>query len=291
MAIRPAYLVVLRLSLVAATVAAFAWYLSYHGELLRQLVSTPPNVIVILFLIYWVWFAALALTVHATLHLCRSTLPVGEHVLLNAYSTLVNFFVPGQGGLAIRGFYMRRRHGLAMRTYVFASLLYYACYAVVSIVFLLSPSRPWWQTLCASAVVVFLSLLVLRWFSRRAGLPALSFRSAVSGVVFLMAATLLQAAVQVLVYGYELHAIDPGVHWLQVVSYTGAANFSLFVALTPGAIGIRESFLFFSERLHHISTGTIVAASLIDRAVFMLLLASLALLTLVFHAQRTFRSR
>lgn len=291
MAIRPAYLVVLRLSLVAATVAAFAWYLSYHGELLRQLVSTPPNVIVILFLIYWVWFAALALTVHATLHLCRSTLPVGEHVLLNAYSTLVNFFVPGQGGLAIRGLYLKRRHGLTMRTYVYASLVYYACYAVVSVVLLLSSSTPWWQTLGASAVVALLSLLTLRSFFRRAGLPASPFRSTVAKATCLMTATVLQAAVQALVYGYELRTIDPGVRWSQVISYTGAANFSLFVAVTPGAIGIRESFLVFSERLHHISTATIVAASLIDRSVFMLLLASLASLAFVFHAQRIFRSR
>lgn len=287
---KPANRTVPRLSLVAVTVAVFAYYLTHHGELLRQLASTPPHAVAVLYLFYWLWFAALALTVHATLCLCRSTLPAGEHLLLNAYSTLVNFFVPGQGGLAVRGLYMKRRHGLTMRTYVFASLVYYACYAVVSIVMLLGPARPWWQTLCGLAGVMATSVLVLGWFSRRSETLSSATNLKPLAIAFLMATTLVQAAVQVLVYGYELRIIDPAVHWSQVVSYTGAANFSLFVALTPGAIGIRESFLLFSERLHHISTATIVGASLIDRAVFMLLLGSLALLTVLFHARRTFRS-
>jgi uncharacterized membrane protein YbhN (UPF0104 family) len=91
------------------------------------------------------------------------------------------------------------------------------------------------------------------------------------------------------VYGFELHVVEPGIRFSQALTFTGAANFSLFVALTPGAIGIRESFLYFSRELHHVGTATIVAASVLDRTVFMLLLALLFVVSIVFHAKRALK--
>jgi uncharacterized membrane protein YbhN (UPF0104 family) len=70
-----------------------------------------------------------------------------------------------------------------------------------------------------------------------------------------------------------------------MITYTGAANFALFVALTPGAIGIREAFLLFTRHLHHISSANIVAANIIDRAIFIVVLGVLFGLTLGFHAK------
>jgi len=74
-----------------------------------------------------------------------------------------------------------------------------------------------------------------------------------------------------------------------VVIYTGAANFALFVSITPGAIGFRESFLLFSQHLHHIDSSTIVAANLIDRSVYIVLLLLLAAGIFGTHAQRRFK--
>jgi uncharacterized membrane protein YbhN (UPF0104 family) len=68
--------------------------------------------------------------------------------------------------------------------------------------------------------------------------------------------------------------------------YTGAANLALFVSLTPGAIGFRESFLVFSQHLHHISNSTIVAANILDRAMYLVLLLILALIIFGTHARR-----
>jgi hypothetical protein len=70
---------------------------------------------------------------------------------------------------------------------------------------------------------------------------------------------------------------------MQAVVYGGAANFSLFVALTPGAIGFREAFLEFSRQLHHIPTSGILAASVIDRSVYVAFLGLLFLMTVGLH--------
>lgn len=277
----------LRLTVLLVTAGVFCSYLMRHPALFHLVLRTAPSLIALLLLLYLAWFGAMTLTLHATLRLCRRTLPPVENILLNAYSTLVNFFVPGQGGVAVRGLYLHRKHQLGMRHYVLATLLYYVSYAIVSALMLLATSRPWWQTLTGLVVVCGASAYVLRRYAERSQMRSTGLALNAANIAFLLFATVVQAVIQVTVYYAELHAVDARASLWQTVTYAGAANFSLFAALTPGAIGIRESFLFFSRPLHHVSTETIVAASMIDRAVFLILLGLLFLLTLAFHARKT----
>jgi uncharacterized membrane protein YbhN (UPF0104 family) len=108
-------------------------------------------------------------------------------------------------------------------------------------------------------------------------------------VGYLAAATLLQAGLVSLIYYFELRSVAPATHYSQAIIYTGAANLALFVSLTPGAIGFRESFLLFSQHLHHINSSSIVAASLIDRSVYILFLVILLIGVFGTHANRRVR--
>jgi uncharacterized membrane protein YbhN (UPF0104 family) len=280
---------VLRIVVLIATLTAFTVYLWEHPELLTQLGRIPPWVLAVLLVLYMAWFGALALTVQATLRLCRAPIAAGELGLLTAYSTMVNFFVPGQSGLIVRGLYMKKQHGLSVKRYLLASLLYYACYAFVSALMLLAASRPWWQTLVGLALAALAGFAVMRWYESRVQDSATGLEHNMRNFGFLLFATLTQACVQVAVYGFELHTVNPRLRLWQIVTYTGAANFSLFVALTPGAIGIRESFLYLSKQLHHVSTANIVAASVIDRVVFLMLLGLMFVVTIAFHAKRALK--
>ena len=102
---------------------------------------------------------------------------------------------------------------------------------------------------------------------------------------YMALATLLQVVLWVIIFYVELQTVSH-VSLSQVLVYTGAANLALFVSLTPGAIGFRESFLLFSQRLHHIDTATIVAANTIDRAIYIVLLIILAIGIFATHANR-----
>ena len=75
------------------------------------------------------------------------------------------------------------------------------------------------------------------------------------------------------------------------MSYTGAANFALFVSLTPGAIGIRESFLFFSQRLNHITNAAIVGANVLDRTVYVIFLGLIFIVLLIIRGKTIFSFR
>lgn len=269
-----------------ATVGSFTWYLHNHPEIINQIKNVNPLILCVLIACYGVWFAALAVVLQLSLRMYNKTMSVRENALLSAYSSLLNFFGPGQSGPGLRGIYLKKRHGLGIKKYIFATLIYYACYALISAVMLLSGRVAWWLTLLASAAVIAGCAVILQWYAKRSAIEERVSFVRYIGLMFI--ATAVQLAAQAVIYYIELQAIS-SVSIGQVVSYTGAANFSLFVALTPGAIGIREAFLLFTQNIHHISSGVIVAANVIDRAAYLVFLGLLAIGVFGLHADKKLR--
>lgn len=276
--------VVLAFLILAITVGLFIRYASTHPEILRKLGDTNPLLLAVLVLLYCVWFFALVLVMRVSLRMLNKSMGRQENLLLNAYSSLLNFFGPGQSGPAMRGVYLYKRHQVRVKDYMFTTLVYYGFYAVISALFLFIGSRPWWQTAGLVLAAGVGSFVFITWYAKRsniknsAGFTPLNF-----GLMF--AATALQLVTQFLIYFIELSSVNGGVGVGQALAYTGAANFALFVALTPGAIGIREGFLIFSQNLHHISNTLIVAANVIDRAAYLLFLGLLFVLVVSLHAK------
>ena len=267
--------------IVAATVAAFAHYFDIHPEIWRQLQYTPVHILVALCALYLLFIGSLALINSATLRLCNTRLDNRESLLLTAYSSVINFFGPLQSGPAFRAAYLKRRHGTVLKKYGTATLLYYLFYACFSGLFLISGLVGWWLIPLTILFVAGGWVLYLQKLKTNKRLTALT----ISNWYYLAAATLLQVSLQVAIYYVELRSIVPSVHLSQVIVYTGAANFALFVSITPGAIGFRESFLLFSQHLHHISNSAIVLATTIDRAAYIIVLLLMAMLIFGTHAQ------
>jgi len=266
------------------TLAAFAHYLNEHRVLLTQLRHTSLLTIISLILLYGVAYVALLVIMHGSVRMYHKKMGLQENFLLNAYSSLVNFFGPGQSGPAVRGAYLYKRHGVRVKDFMFTTLLYLAMYAVLSACLLVGGSQPWPQALLLVIAVGAVSFLVVRRFARRSDIAEDKPAITPFNVGLIAGATVLQGVTQIAIYFIELHSVNHGVSLRQAITYTGAANFALFVALTPGAIGIRESFLLFTRHLHHISSANIVSANIIDRGVF-ILLGVLFVLVLSLHAK------
>lgn len=282
---------ILSLVLLAAALVVAIIYLANHPSLLRQLGQTPPLVSLVVLVLYTVMFGVLVLVLDASVRMCRRRLTWGENSLLNSHSLFINFFIPGQGGPAYRGVYLYKKHKLRVKNYIVATLFYYALYAMVNVCLLFSGRRTWWEVLVAVAVVAAASWLVIRRYTRRNGLKTDVLDLSVSTIGYLLLATMLQTALQMVIYGVELHSVNPHIHFSQLVVYTGTANLALFVSLTPGAIGIRESFLIFTEHLNHISSANIIVANVIDRSVYLVFLLLLMVVTIVIHLKGHWRLR
>lgn len=265
------------------TAGSFVYYILRHPTAWHQLGQVGAGTILLLLVLYGLTIAALVFTLEGTLELCATRLNKRENLLLTIYTAIVNFFGPLQSGPGFRAVYLKRRHGTKLKNYTLATLLYYGFFAGFSGLFLLSGLLPprWLAVIgLGGAVLILLGLSV-----NAPGLRRLK-RLELQGAFKLALATLAQVSLVAVIYFVELTAINGNISFRQAVSYTGAANFALFVSLTPGAIGFRESFLLFSRGIHHVSSGDIVSASLLDRGVYVIFLGILFLFVLVTHARK-----
>jgi uncharacterized membrane protein YbhN (UPF0104 family) len=274
---------IISLVLLTAALTVGIIYIATHKSLLQQLGRTPPLTSLLVLVLYTVMFGVLVLILDASVRLCRRKLTWHENSLLNSHSLFINFFIPGQGGPAYRGVYLYKRHKLRAKNYIVATLLYYALYAMINVCLLLSGRSTWWEMLAGVAAAAGVSWLVIRRYTRRNGLKADALEVSIRTVGYLLAATALQTALQMVIYGVELHSVNSHIHLSQMVVYTGTANLALFVSLTPGAIGIRESFLIFTEHLNHLSSSNIIVANVIDRSVYLVFLLLLMIVTIALH--------
>lgn len=267
-----------------ATLAAFVYYFVTYESVRQQLAGTSPAVVGLLLALYIGTVIALALIFHATLRLCKLALAGGETGLLTAYSSVINFFGPLQSGPAFRALYLKKKYQLNLKSYASATLIYYFFYGAFSCLLLVSGLlKAWLLPLIALGLVAMVGLRRLPPLARRLNNLDLGNWG------YLAAATALQVALVAVIYYAELHNLDPAIGFGQALVYTGAANLALFVSLTPGAIGFRESFLVFSQNLHHINTQTIVAANILDRAMYVTLMLLLAVFIFGSHAHRSLR--
>ena len=84
--------------------------------------------------------------------------------------------------------------------------------------------------------------------------------------------TALQILIVAVIYYFELAALGYHANLSSILIYAGSANLALFVSFTPAAIGIRESFIYFSQSMHDIPTEYIFNTSLLDRSVYLMFL-------------------
>jgi uncharacterized membrane protein YbhN (UPF0104 family) len=264
------------------TAGVFIYYFKTHPQAFHTLGKVPKSTLILLFVIYGAYLISLTFIQRATLALCDIHLGRTESFILTSYSTLINFFGPLQSGPAFRGVYLKRKHNVDLKKYGIATLLYYGVYAAISGLFVISALLSWWMLIIVTILGVGLAILLLKSPFKLAQ----RFRTLdLKNVYILILATLIQMAIYVLLYYTEIRAVHHAVKLAQAFVYAGAANFALFVSVTPGAIGFRESFLIFSERLHHLSSSVILSANLIDRSVYVIFLGMVFIVTLLMHAK------
>lgn len=274
----------LALVIIAATITAFTYYAVKHPETVEQLKQLPPYVILLLLSLYGISFLAYVMVTRSSLQIYNVKMSRQENILFNAYSSLINFFGPGQSGPVFRSAYLKKKHGLSIKNFAVTMVLYFGFFAVLSAMLMFIGSRPWWQTTLLVLITATASFLFFRWYKKRKHVRFGEGFNLIN-VGGILVATMIQVCVMAIVYGVELQRVGAGASIGEILSYTGVANFSLFVALTPGAIGIREAFLVFSQGLHNIDSTTIVTANILDRAVYLLFLGLLFLMALAMHAK------
>ncbi|RTK93912.1 hypothetical protein EKI60_04990 [Candidatus Saccharibacteria bacterium] len=272
------------------TVLVFAWYLRSNPAVIDNLSTTRLSTVLVLLALYGLMTAVLAYIFGLMLKMCNAHIPAKENILFTMYSSVINFFGPLQSGPGFRLVYLKKKFNVSMRAYGGANVVYYLMFAAISGLFLLSSLIPVVLLVIAAVAAAPFGWYVLPALRKRVPrlrkvLPDLP---SIGIFVQLGCATLVQLLLVTCVYWVELRSLESTISFSQALTYAGAANFALFVSLTPGALGFRESFLFLSERLHGIDNATVVSANVLDRAVYVLFLGILFAIILAMHGQRKF---
>ena len=278
---------ILAVLLLVIILGLFVYYVHDHPAVINVLRRLNPWLIVLLIALYGIMLVIWMEIYNTILSLCGKPLKIKENLLLTIYSTLANFFLPLQSGPGVRAGYLKKRHQVTVSSYIMSTLIYFGFYAVISAAFLFMFSTYWYLALPAIIAASAISLVVIYFakqrFTKKNSAFTLNLDKKILLHLFLL--TLAQLCLQTIIYGIELRSLGLHYNLTRAFSYTGAASFSLFVSLTPGAIGFREAFLEFTKRIHHFSTTNILSANLIDRGVFLAFLGLLFITMLLTHAR------
>ena len=266
--------------IILTTISAVVYYLIKHQTLLTDLRKISPYLIIMIVLLYVLMLLILALIFKATIQLLDVKIRFKDNILLNAYSIFMNFFVPGQTGPIYRGYYLKTKHKVKILDFTVATAIDFAIYTIIAILCILFGSQSLILAFLFSVLFIFLAVLAVKIYLRKEQAKlSINFKT----ITTLSFITLAQFLLQFLIYLAELHSVDKTVTAKDALTYTGSAALTIFVALTPGAIGIREGFLILTNKLSHVSSSYIVLANIIDRSVYLIFLLMLGLLIITFH--------
>ena len=215
-----------------------------------------------------------------SLRYIRKNIPLVDALAVTGYSSVVNFFGPLQSGPGFRAVYLKRVYDVGIKKYGVTVLIFYLFFGiinagVVAIAWLWKSTNIWLMLLLLLCGMIAVATLLR---SKKVTSLLSRIRFSNRNILMIFLGALLLVAAVFITYFAELSYVNSAIDYTQGIIYSSVANLSLFVSLTPGAIGFRESFLMFSQSLHGISTQDIISASIIDRAynIFFLLIVFIA---------------
>lgn len=281
--------------IVGATLAVFTQYLITHPQVIGVVLGIHPAAVMLLTLAYVGTILANAFVLSASLRMIGKRVGFSENASLTGYSSVVNFFGPLQSGPGFRAAYLKQRHGVSLGKFFYATLVFYGFFFVINAAVILAaialkfPLGVGATVFAASVIILELAgWLAYRFLPRSRRLfGAIKLTNVNFWLIGLGALALSLCTTAA--YFVELIHVDPTVNFLQSIIYAAAANLALFVSLTPGAIGFRESFLLLTQQLHQIPNHVVLAASIIDRAFYVVFLLGLFLFLLAIGARTKLR--
>lgn len=264
--------------IVGATLAAFTYYLITHPNIIGLILGLHPATLMLIAMGYIGTIIANAIVLGASLRVIGKRVPFGENVSLTGYSSVVNFFGPLQSGPGFRAAYLKARHGVSLRKFFSLTVVFYGFFAVfngviIAVAALLRAPNELALPLAIGGVLLAATLIYVGYrFVPKVRTAIRSIKLSDPNVWLVGLGAVMLSLCTAFAYYFELFHVDPSVGVAQTLVYAAAANLALFVSLTPGAIGFRESFLLLTEQLHRIPDNVVIAASIIDRAFYVVFL-------------------
>ena len=277
------------------------WFLSQQQEVFVSLQQIAYFDFILLLLLSLLIILTLGIQFNYLIRIFGLHLSFREWFGLTVVNTMFNYYLPAHGGLVMRGAYLKRKYNFPWSQYtslmVVSQLVMLGIVALLGLVFLIASneigSEHYWQlfglfgsvlsiTIIAYQIIPILAKLSARFDKfkpflqqfidgfecwRQHRLTSLRFSVLVIVLVFL--------------WGLRLYvcfmALGSPIHFHQIMIIQTFVGLSFVISITPGNLGIKEGITVFGASLFGISPTTALLASLIDRAVTMLVVFAVGL--------------
>jgi uncharacterized membrane protein YbhN (UPF0104 family) len=280
----------LKISLLILTIILFAGYYLNNRESFVRISDLSAIQVFLIFTGQSLVLLANTITLYVIVSFFHKRIHPSDAARVTAYSSLINFFGFLQGGVGFRGIYLKKYFSIQLKKYALITTVQYllllgsAGLLVLIGVGITTDIRS--ALLLASLITLGLLFLFL-------GINKLGVNSILparfegigfvfhSRKIFLLGCSVtLQLLGSLIAYGVALDAIGAHLTVGGLLVFTGISQFSIIIALTPGALGIREGLLLIAQNQMLLTTGDIIVASTIDRIVYFITLALLVPLAL-----------
>jgi uncharacterized membrane protein YbhN (UPF0104 family) len=290
----------LRIILLLLFAGLVVWFFATHKSDFSTLTEIPPYILLLIALCQVGVIVTNIIFQFVLLKIYAVHMPWKDNFKVIVKSSVINFFGFLQGGAGYRAYYLKKNHAVEYRKF---GLLFAANYIVV---FLISAffglvgalsQLAKDQHLTNVGVILFFGattiFLIALMFINPTKIPATNrllrkIRDVLSGweliikdkrrVFQLFVIGLAQYWILTTAFFLELKAIHVDASLAGLMIYSAIAGFSLLVALTPAAIGFRETLLIFARQSLGVSISAIILAATVDRVVYFFLLLGLSVI-------------
>jgi glycosyltransferase involved in cell wall biosynthesis len=289
---------------------AYFWNHREDWEIFRQLSITEIGVITLLYILFYIsngiflWFL---------LPLFNASIKLQEGFALAVITALGNLILPFRGGAGLRAWYLNRYHALSLPTFLSslsANYLLAFNISALAAVFTILLAHPltwpiWSLMLLFTGIWMTTGLLILHpwinqlptWLPLRTKLEQAlrglaTLRKSRLLLAQLAGITLLNVVLGSTILWLEFRSLGivtqsgTAVSWGETLLLANVSSLSLFVSITPSALGIREGMLMLTGQLLAIDSGKTLAVAILDRGMNALTLLALTPLTLKLLAHR-----
>lgn len=278
----------LRIILLVTVLAAFALYFLYNQEQFAKIGDLTFWEILLIIIGQSMVIVSNIFILMIIVRFITRRVGFIDAARITAYSSLINFFGFLQGGLGFRGVYLKKYYQMSLRKYFALTFVQYCIFFSIAGLLLVVGL---WLTSGVQRVVffllfaLFLTTLVFLIIDR---IKPVAYVNALERLkrtrhilqiwplLGIAAATIFQLAGSMLASAVELNAVGANISLGGLLIYTGISQFAIIIALTPGAIGIRETILLIVQQQMNLTTEHIIVASTIDRVVYFVTLALFA---------------
>jgi uncharacterized protein (TIRG00374 family) len=230
-------------------------------------------------------------------------LPFREWLGLTAINTMCNYYLPARGGLIVRGAYLKRQYNFPFSRYtslvMVSQLLMLGVAAILGIIFLVNSMDIFakntllllglYGSVLIITALIYQIMPILAMQSARftklkpflqqftEGLKSWQQHRFFASVYFS-----LLMAILIFLWGLRLYvcfiALGEPVNFGQIMIIQTLISLSFVISVTPGNLGVKEGLTAFSANFVGISPTTALLASLVDRAVAVLVVFSMGLI-------------